>query len=171
MLAVGTILILYGFVIEPMQDRIRTLQRVIPERQSELREVQTLSGKYLALRQDVDDVQARMAEQDSGFQLLPFLEALIEQHQLTSYVATMERDTLSSQPGYSETQVEIGLEGITLQQLVGFLEAVETSGVLAHVGNLYIHKAPGNGMRLNSTIQINSPRLNLDAVVADIALP
>lgn len=171
MLAVGALWTLYGFVIEPMQDRIRTLQRVIPEKHSELRDVRMLSNKYLALRQNVDDVRARMAAQDSDFQLLPFLEALIEQHQLTPYVATMERDTLSSQPGHTETRVEIGMEGITLRQLVGFLEAVETSGVLAHVGSLYIRKAPEDRMQLNTTIQIHSPRLRANAVVANTAQP
>lgn len=171
MIAVGVVWALYGFVVEPMQDRIRTLQRIIPEKQSESREVQAASTRYIALRQEVENMQRRMAEQDSDFQLLPFLEALIEQHQLTPYVVTMERDTGPSQPGYSETLVEIGLEGIALRPLVRFLEAVETSRVLAQVGSLYIRKDPENTTRLNSTIQIHSPRLAPNAVAADRAQP
>jgi type II secretory pathway component PulM len=168
MLAVGLAWSLYGFILEPMQDRIETLRRVIPEKQSELREVRALSDRYLALRRNVDNLHARMTAQDSDFQLLPFLEALIEQQQLTP-VATMERDTISSQPGYTETLVEIDLADVTLQQLINFLQAVETSGALAHVSSLHIRRSPANDMRLKSTIQIRSPRLDPDAMVADAA--
>lgn len=170
-IAVGLVWGLYGFVIEPMQDRIRTLQRIIPEKQSELQDVQAASTRYIALRQEVENIQRHMAEQDSDFQLLPFLETLIERHQLTPHVVTMERGTRPSQPGYSETLVEIGLEDITLRPLVSFLEAVETSGVLVQVGNLDIRRNPENTARLDSRIQIHSPRLAPNAVAADMAQP
>ena len=169
MLAVGAIWSLYGFVVHPMRDRIDTLQRIVPEKRSELQQVQALSNRYLTLRREIEATQARMAAQDSDFQLLPFLEALLEQHQLTPHVATMKRDTVPAQPGYSETLVEIGLESVTLGQLVRFLEAVETSGVLAQVGTLHIHKAPDDTTRLNSTIQIHSPRINHNTVAADVS--
>jgi len=169
MLAVGAVWSLYGFVIHPMRDRIDTLRRIIPEKRSELREVRGLSDTYLTLRQDVEATQARLAAQDSDFQLLPFLESLIERHQLTPYVATMKRDTLTAQPGYAETVVEIGLEGISLGQLVRFLEAVETSEVLAQVATLHIHKSIESSAQLNSTIQISSPQVSHNAVAADVA--
>ena len=169
MMVVGTLWALYGFAIEPMRDRIRTLQRVIPEKQNELREVQARSAKYLALRQDVENVQARMAEQDPNFQLQPFLLALIEQHKLSSHMAVMERNTQPSQPGYSETVVEIGLEGITLRQLVDFLQAVETSGVMARIGGLEVRKDGGKATGLNATVQIHSTRLSHNAVAADLS--
>lgn len=170
-MAVGVVWALYGFVVEPMQDRIRTLQRIIPEKQSQLRDIQAASKKYIALRREVEHMQRRMAAQDSDFQLLPFLEALIERHQVTPYVVTMERDTRSSEPGYSETLVEIGLEGIALEPLVRFLEAVETSGALIQVGSLYLRKDPGNATQLNATVQIHSPRRASTAVAADIEQP
>jgi len=169
MLAVGAVWSLYGFVIQPMRDRIDTLERIIPEKRSELHQVRDLSNTYLTLQRQIEATEARMAAQDSDFQLLPFLEALLEQHELTSYVATMKRDTVPAQPGYSETVVEIGLEGITLNQLVRFLEAVEKSGVLAQVGTLHVHKAAEGAARLNSTIQIHSPRVNRNTVAADVA--
>jgi len=169
MMAVGAVWALYGLAIEPMRDRIHTLQRVIPEKQNELREVQASSAKYLALRQEVENVQARMAEQDPNFQLQPFLLSLIEQHQLSSHMAVMERNTRPSQPGYSETVVEIGLEGITLRQLVEFLRAVETSGVMARIGGLEVRKDASNTTGLNATVQIHSTRLSHNAVAADLS--
>ena len=148
MIAVATVLAVYGFAIEPMRDRIETLQRIIPEKQSELREIQASSAKYIALRRARQSVEARISAQDSDFQLLPFLESLIERHGLTRRVVTMEPDTLPAQRGYSETIVKVGFEGITLRQLVAFLEAVETSGVIAQIGSLHI-RCHGAGTWMN----------------------
>jgi len=170
MIAVGVVWSLYGFVIQPMRDRIDTLRRIIPEKRSELYQVQDLSHTYLTLQRQIEATEARMAAQDSDFQLLPFLEALIKQHQLTPFVATMKPLTVPSQPGYSETLVEIGLEDITLSQLVRFLEAVETSEVLARVSTLHIHRAAEDAARLDSTIQIHCPRASHNTVAADVAL-
>ena len=109
MVAVGIVWALYGFVIEPTRNRIETLQRLIPEKQDELRSIQVRSAEYLALRRANEDLEARIGRQDADFQLLPFLESLIEQHQLTENLITMEPETLPAQHGYSETVVEICL--------------------------------------------------------------
>ena len=168
LLTVGAVLALYGFVLEPMQNRMRTLQRVIPERQEELQQVRSLSEQYRSLRKDVEHVRARMAAQDTNFQLLPFLEGLIEKQQLMPFLVKMDGDTLPSQPGYSETLVTIDLEGIALAQLVRFLETLEASDALAQVDTLHIHKDPANPMRLNATVQIHNSRLATTSTAEDV---
>ena len=171
MAAVGILLAMYGFVIQPMRDRIHTLQRIIPEKQAELKKIQAKSDEYIKLRREVEEARTRMADQDEDFQLLPYLESLIERHELTPYLVTMEPETSLSQPGYSETVVNVGLEGIRLGQLVRFLNAVETSEVLVHIGSLYIRKDARNETLLSSTVQIRSPRLTQNAVAADPVRP
>ncbi len=74
----------------------------------------------------------------------------------------MEPETLPAQHGYSETVVEIGLEGVALRQLVDFLEAIETSDVMAQIGSLYIRKDAQDATRLTSTLQIHCPRIDSD---------
>ena len=163
MVAVGIVWGLYGFIIQPTRNRIETLQRLIPEKQEELRSMQARSAEYLALRRASESLESRIARQDADFQLLPFLESLIEQHQLSDNLITMEPETLSAQHGYSETIVEIGLEGVALRQLVDFLEAIETSDVMAQIGSLYIRKDAQDATRLTSTLQIHCPRVDSDA--------
>ena len=80
----------------------------------------------------------------------------------------MEPDTLPAQRGYSETIVKVGFEGITLRQLVAFLEAVETSGVIAQIGSLHIRKDAKNETRLISILHIHSPQIGRDAIAADL---
>jgi hypothetical protein len=171
MVAVVVVWTVYGFVIDPVRDRIQTLQRIIPAKQAELQEIRAKSERYIRLKKELENARQRMARQDPDFQLLPFLEALIERHQLTPYLVTMEPDTPLSQPGYAETVVDIGLEGIRLRQLVEFLDIVETSGALIHIGSLYIRKDATNEALLSATIQIRNPQLTQNAVAVDRAQP
>jgi len=150
---------IYALVIHPMRDRVQLLGRMIPDKQSELREVQARSAEYLAFEREFDEAQEQMAQQDPDFQLLPFLESLTEQHGLKTYLVRMQQqDAPAVKPGYSETIVEIGLEGIPLRHLIGFLRALENSAVAAQVAGLHIRKqTQGNG-QLDATIQISGPR-------------
>ncbi len=159
---------IYALVIQPMRDRVQLLGRMIPEKRSELREVQARSTEYLAFQREFDKVQERMAQQDSDFQLLPFLESLTEQHGLKAYLVRMQQqDAPAAKPGYSETIVEIGLEAIPLRHLIGFLRAMENSAVAAQVASLHIRKqTQGNG-QLDATIQISGPRTVQAPVASD----
>lgn len=151
----------YGLAIEPVRGRIQTLKRVIPEKESELRELRAKSDEYISLRKDLEQVQKRMARQDSGFELLSFVESLLEQHGLNA----------TDMDGYLGTVVEITLDNIALAQLVDFLKAIDSSDVVAQVGSLHIRKDAANEMLLDSTVEIHSPGLPQTALATDVARP
>jgi type II secretory pathway component PulM len=164
--AVG-VWLLYALAVRPACQRIRTLERVIPEKQAELRTLQAKSVEYVALRKDFDDFRTRAATQDPNFQLLPYLEALIGKHGLTRNIAAMAPETLQVQPGCFETVVKIDLQGISLKQLVGLLREIEASEVCAQIGSLHIHRDPEVETLLDSTIEIHSPRPGQNALAVD----
>ncbi len=150
---------LYALAVSPACDRIRTLQRILPEKQAQLRQLQTQSAQYTALRSELAQRQTQMTSPGSDFQLLPFLETLVERHKLTKHVVTMEPDTRQSQPGCAET-VAIELHDISLKQLIDFLSAVQTSESTVRVGSLRIRTNPNNEALLDSTVGISSPKLS-----------
>jgi type II secretory pathway component PulM len=160
---------LYALALRPASDRIRTLQRVIPEQQAQLRELQTKSAQYTDLRQELAQARAKMAVQEPGFQIMPFLESMIDQHKLARHVVTMNPDTLQPQTDYSETVVTIELHEISLKQLIDFLTAVETANTIVRVGSLHIHKDPKNEALLDSTVGICSPKLSQPALATQTA--
>ncbi len=160
---------LYALALKPTRERIRTLRRVIPEKQAQLRDLNAQSVEYLAMQKAVQKLQAKLASQDAGFQLSRFLETMAEQHQLTSHVVTMQEDTVQSGPGYSEAVVTMELHEISLKQLVDFLVAVESSPAVIQVGSLHIRKDPTNEALLDITIGIYSPRVAPPAPGAQLA--
>ncbi len=157
--------------IGPMRDRIQRLSRILPEKQEELRELRAKSSEYLTLHRAYADAQEQVRRQDPDFQLLPFLESLAKQHQLNTYLVTMEQqETPGNQPGYSETLVEIGLKGIPMSHLIGFLRAIEDSSIAAQVASLHIHKQTESQRQLDATLQIYSPKAQDDTSLADLTL-
>jgi len=159
---------LYALAVRPARDRIRTLQRIIPEKQAQLRQLQTQSAEYTALRGELAQRQTEMTAPGADFQLLPFLENMIERHKLTKHVVTMEPDARQPQPGYAEA-VTVELRDISLKQLIDFLSAVQTSASAVRVGSLHIRKNPNNEALLDSTLGISSPRLSHPALATHTA--
>ncbi|MHC4655846.1 MAG: type II secretion system protein GspM [Planctomycetota bacterium] len=152
--------LLFAFVIKPALARTKTLRRVISEKQDELGKLRATSNEYIFLRDSLDNVRAKVASQEKGFELLPFLESLIREHGLAKKVATMKQQVLNLGPSHSETIVEVKLENLTLKQLVDFLRKVESSQVLAKTKSLYIKKNLTNTEMLDSVIEIRNPKLN-----------
>lgn len=151
--------LLFAFAIKPALARTKTLRRVISEKQDELGKLRATSNEYIFLRDSLDNVRTKVASQDKGFELLPFMESLIREHGLAKKVATMKQQVLNLGPGHSETIVEVKLENLTLKQLVDFLRKVESSRALARTKSLYIKKNLTNTEMLDSVIEIHNPKL------------
>ncbi len=162
---------LYALAIRPMRDRIRLLNRIIPEKQQELRELRAKSDEYLALDRAFAEAQERIDRQDPDFQLLPFLESLTERPEVEAYLARMEQlDAPGMQGEYAETLVEIGLQQIPLRHLIGLLRALEDSSVATQIASLHIRKPAADKQHLDATIQIYSPKPHEDAGITDLSL-
>lgn len=150
---------LFAFAVRPAIERVGTLTRVIPERQSELEAFRAKAGEYIALRDGLDTLHTKIASQEKTFELLPFLESLIRECDLAKKVATMKQRVSQLEPHYYETIVEIELQNLTLSQLVNFLWQVESSKVLARTKNLYIKKNLANTDLLDSIIEVHNLKL------------
>jgi len=149
----------FALAVKPALERTRTLRRVISEKQDELGKLRARSNEYISLRDNLDKVRTKVASQEKGFELLPFLESLIREHGLAKKVATMKQRVLPLGTNHSETVVEVRLENLTLKQLVDFLRKVESSKVLARTKSLYIKKNLTNTDLLDSVVEIHNPKL------------
>ncbi len=150
----------YSLALKPARERIQTLQRILPEKQAQLRDLQAKSVEYAALKRAFDQQHADVASQDPNFQLLPFLEAMIERHKLAKQATMGGRDPLQPQPDYGEAVVTIELHNVSLQQIVDFLLEVDTSKSVVYVGSLHIRKAPNNERQVDAIVEISNPKLS-----------
>jgi len=149
---------LFGLVIEPAKDRIATLKRVIPEKQAELDKLSAAAKEYKLLADGSRGLFSKAASQPATFELLPFLESLVQRCGLEKNVAKMQQRVVPLGAGYSQTIVEIELQALSMAHLVDFLQKVESSDILARIANLHIKKSTAKKDSLDADIEIRNPK-------------
>ncbi len=150
----------YAFGVSPVRERIETLNRVIPEKQSELELLHAKAAEFVALRDGIEDIRARIASQEQTFELMPFVDSLVKECGLLQNVVSMKPQTSQFGSDYLETVVDIKMESLTLPQLFDFLLKLESSKVLTTTKRLYIKKNLRNAGLLDSQIEISSLKLS-----------
>jgi len=145
--------------VKPALARIETLNRVISQKQQELEKLHARSEEYIFLRNSLDNLRTMVTSQQKAFELLPFLESLIEECGLAKNVSTMKQQVLPIDSNYSETIVEVRLESLSLDCLVNFLLRIESSQVLARTRSLYIKRNATNKDLLDSVVEIHNVKL------------
>jgi len=148
----------FVMVVQPASQRIKTLERVIPQKQAELRKLRATARAYTTLRSDLARLHEQAASREEAVELLPLLESLVRSAGLEKNVATMKHRLLPLRPGYCWSVVELHLEGLTLAELVDFLQRVDSSNLLARTRTLHIKKSRAQKGLLDSVIEIHSPR-------------
>jgi hypothetical protein len=164
-LAVGIVVFtiawaLFAFGFSPVLERIETLKRVIPEKQNGLDRLCVKAGEYVSLREDLEDLRAMISSQEKNFELLPFVESLVEQCSLTQNVKMMKPVTADFGTDLQEIIVEIELENVTLRQLCEFIGKFQLPNILVHVKRFAIKKNPTNPDLLDSQITIRNLKPN-----------
>ena len=149
----------YALGVKPAIARVATLNRVIPQKRSELEQLQRTSKEYLHVHNSLADLHSRMASQGQGFELLPFLESLTQQHDLAEHAA-MKPQTLQPVLGYTETVVEVELQDVKLSQIIKFVSAIESSNIPARTRTLHIMRDATDGNRLHAVVEIHSAKLD-----------
>lgn len=149
----------YSLGVSPAFERIETLNRVIPEKQSELEKLRVKTGEYIALHGAIEDLRTKIASQQETFELLPYAESLVQECGLTKNLVTMKPQTSQLETNYHETVVEIEMENLTLRQIFDFLQKIQSSKVLARTKTLYIKKNLKNPGLLDSVVEIRNLKL------------
>jgi Tfp pilus assembly protein PilO len=149
----------FALAVRPAMTRIETLERIIPQKQSELATLRAKSEQYAILRSNLDDVRAKLTSQEAAFELLPFLESLIGRCGLTQNMVKMKPHTVPLGSDYRETIVEIKLENLALAQLVNFLSKVKSATALVRTRTLHIKKSPTKTDLLDCTIEVHNAQL------------
>lgn len=150
---------LFSLGVRPALERIETLNRVIPEKQNELERLCTEANEYVALHDGFGELRTEIASQEKTFELLPFVELLIQECGLTKHVVTIDRQVSQLDTNYHETVVQIQMENLTLRQLFDFLLRIQSSRVWPRTKKLHIQRNLTNTDLLDSLVEIHNLRL------------
>jgi hypothetical protein len=145
---------LFALAINPAFDRIETLNRVISEKQQELEDVREISKEFTYLNNTLDYLHKKVDSRQETFELLPFLESLIEECGLAGNFKTMKRQVLEIDSSYSEVIVEVRLESLPIGRLVDFLSKIDSLQAQVKTKSLYIKRNMANKNLLDVVIEV-----------------
>lgn len=130
--------LLFALVVDPMLERRDLLDRQIARNHRAIGELAVAGPEYAAARARLAQIETRIAGGKGKFSLLPYMEEATGAAQVRDRIVSMEPQQAPSAQGYKETAVELRLEGLRFQELLGLLVKLETSPYRLQVQRLQV---------------------------------
>ncbi|MBI5746867.1 MAG: hypothetical protein HZA13_07680 [Nitrospirae bacterium] len=131
------LLLLYGLSLgySYLTDRIDVKERLIQQKERDLKEIVTIKDDYIQLRDRVKEIDTKLRERKE-FSLLSFLEGLANSKDIRTNIAYMKPQTLPLSDEYRESIAEVKIDNILLNQAIEVISAIENSPNLIRIKRL-----------------------------------
>jgi general secretion pathway protein M len=159
-LVIGTammilLVLMFLLVIDPQLARSARLDRQLRAAQSQLRDLQSESREYLQRKHVLDQLNRQLTRQRT-FSLFSRLEQLARQTDIREQIQYMKPTVSTPNDLYREDAVEIKMEGVTLEQLIRYLDRVERSPQLLKIKRLSVKPQQQNRQMLSAIIRVST---------------
>ena len=122
------LLIVFQFVVFPLTDEKERMTRALESKTGTLREVYGLSQELRQISEADEAYRERLAERGKDLNLFSFMEGLAGKAGVKEWISTMKPSEVKRKNSpVTLSQVEMKLEGASLDRVVPFLYMVETS--------------------------------------------
>ena len=158
--ALAGVWLFYGYTIKPAQDRLATLERIIPEKQAALAQLVSLSKQYSILQNQSEQLQRQLAGEPVDFALLAFLENTANQCSLRP--AAMEEQSLPLDSDMTETMVSMDFQEISLAKLLPFLSKLRSCQASLRIKSLHITQSTAGDL-LNISVVVSHLKASVPA--------
>lgn len=149
--------ILFQFFIFPSIDKGKRLERALQVKADALDEMIALKSEYGAIEKRSQLSRVRFGNREKGFTLFSFLDSLTGQARIKERVTYMKPSTTDQKDSaYKISQVEMKLQGLTLQQLTTYLHMVETSKNMVFIKRLSITKTGKQEGFIDAVLQVET---------------
>jgi general secretion pathway protein M len=149
--------LLYFAILMPYRSALTKLDSRIAVRSQQLQEVKSLRAQYLALQQQISQVE-RLVKNSQEFSALTFIENLVQQTAGRENLLSMRPQAPQVQGEFMTDSVEIKLEKLTLKQVLELLWGVEKASTPMQVENLYLKQRFDDRALLDATMTITALR-------------
>ncbi len=142
------------FVISPVLERSKLLNRLISQKERELRELLLLQEEYHKLKASEDEIVGRLSGGTGDISPLTQLEQLAESAGLREQIQQMKPLSPISTPRYVITPVQLRFKGVGLKEVISYLYEIENSPVPFRVKGFKIRSTARSAGRLDVTIEV-----------------
>jgi uncharacterized membrane protein YhiD involved in acid resistance len=140
-------------VIIPVLDAQDNLEKSISRKKQELNKIRELQQEYYTLKSEEGTVQARIDQRKSDFTLFTFLDQQATEAKVKKQIMYMKPSTVVGDE-LNEAMVEMKLQQITLNDLVGFLRLVESDENVVFIRRFSVQESGDKQGYFDSILQI-----------------
>lgn len=140
-------------VIIPVLDAQDNLEKSISRKKQELNQIRKLQQEYYTLKSEEGTVQARIDQREPGFTLFTFLDKQATDAKVKKQIMYMKPSTVVGDE-LNEAMVEMKLQQITLNDLVGFLRLVESDENVVFIRRFSVQESGDKQGYFDSILQI-----------------
>jgi general secretion pathway protein M len=149
--------VVFQFLVFPSMDKRGRLKRTLQAKTDILEKITALQSEYNSIKKRTELSKSRFAKRDAAFTLFSFMDELTGKAGIKSHVTYMKPSTsVQKNSPLKLSQVEMKLQGLTLQQLTSYLHMVETSRNMVNIKRLSISKAGKTENLLDAVLQVET---------------
>lgn len=145
------------WAIVPFLESKERLLRGVAAKEAAIPQMLQLEAQYQAVNPPMPAVGQRLALQSKGFALFPFLEEKSGEAGIADKIKYMKPMTAAiAGSDLSESLVEMKLEGISMEQMLGYLAKIEVPEQLVSIKRISIQRDGKADALLDVVVQIAS---------------
>ena len=149
--------VVFQFIVFPFLDKKERLKRTLQAKTDILEKMTALQSEYNTIKKRTELSKSNFAKRDTGFTLFSFLDKLTGKAGVKNHVTYMKPSTsVQKNSPFKISQVEMKLQGLTLQQLTSYLHMVETSKNMVNIKRLSISKTGKLENLIDAVLQVET---------------
>lgn len=148
------IFLLFQLLVFPFFEERKRIQRGIRAKEEGLKEIVRLGAEYRVHKKGFQDIKQILAKRKTGFTLFSFLEKEAGDAELKGHIKYMKPSNPQNTGPYKESMIEMKLEGITLNQLVGYLYRIESPENIIGIKRISIKENKKESGYLDAILQV-----------------
>lgn len=152
--------LLYFAIAAPYLSALNRLDRQIVVRSGQLQEVKALQTRYLALQQQMIQME-RLLGKRQEFSALTFIENLVEQTAGRENLVSMRPQSPEVRNEFTFDSVNIKLERLSLKQVLELLLGIEEAATPMQVKKLFLKRRFDDRSLLDATMMVTALRRSI----------
>ncbi len=149
-----SIFLLFEFLIFPFLAKRERIQGGLKAKEERMREIVMLGAEYQAIKKSSQVIDQLLAGRKKGFTLFSFLDRAAGEAEVKDHIKYMKPSTSKGKGPYKESIIEMKLNAITLNQLVGYLYRIESPENVIKIKRISITENKKGSGYIDTVLQV-----------------
>ena len=145
---------LFYLTVSPLLQARQQTQKALIQKKEDIKKIRQLQEEYRQLQNQAVNIQNRLQKRSPSFTLFSFIEERATKAKVKQQINSMTPSTSEGEGPLQESRVDLKLEKISLQQLVDFLQQIESKDDVVAIKRISIQENSKEEGLLDVVMQI-----------------